>query len=540
MTKKINPTTGLCLSILLFSLTACSTQTARHTPIEPVLSTADVAIATEAAQTTPTVDVAIQASETTELPQVEDRNPTALWSRVFALYQLPETHNARIQKEIDWLLKHPSHLQQIQTRAEPYLYYIVEELEKRQLPGELALLPAVESGYRPFAYSHGRAAGLWQFIPSTGEHFGLKQTWWYDGRRDITESTHAALTYLDRLHQRCDQDWLLALASYNAGAGNIDKAIRLNRKRGKASDFWALDLRTETERYVPRLLAMAHLLANADQYGVELNSIPNEPYFAKIDVQHQIDLAKAAELAEMSMDEFYEINPAFNQWATDPKGPHHVLVYSDRVDEFQSRLNALPANQRVQWKRHKIKNGETLIHIAKKHHVTVAMIRQANQLSGSNIRAGKYLLIPTSSEALAHYSKSSHARLVAQQSKSRSGARTEYRVRSGDSLWTIARKHKVGVRQLASWNSMAPGDVLRPGAKLVIWSKHAPVQTAQRAKTFNHLQTVHYTIRKGDSLYKISQRFDVSVADLKRWNDLNSRFLQPGQKLKLIVDVTRS
>ena len=200
----------------------------------------------------------------------------------------------------------------------------------------------------------------------------------------------------------------------------------------------------------------------------------------------------------------------------------------------------LPDDKRVQWTRHKIRSGETLIHIARKHHVTVDMIRQANGISGNNIRAGKYLLIPTSSEALAHYSKSKNARLAAQQSKSRSGARTEYRVRSGDSLWTISRRYQVGVRQLASWNNMAPGDVLKPGAKLVIWSKQKPVQVVQRSKNFNHLQTVHYTIRKGDSLYTISQRFDVTVADLKRWNTLNGRYLQPGQTLKVIVDVTRS
>jgi len=286
--------------------------------------------------------------------------PADIWQRLFSLYQLPVIENDRIQAEIDHYSKHPEYFARIQKNAAPYLYYIVNEVEKHNMPGEIALLPVVESAFRPFAYSHGRAAGLWQFIPSTGKYFGLKQTWWYDGRRDVVASTDAALTYLNRLSTRFDDDWLLALAAYNAGGGTISKAIKRNKSRGKKTDYWSLKIRKETHHYVPKLIAIAHILANAEQYNITLLPIPNEPYFEKVDITKQIDLARAAQLADISIDDIYQLNPATNQWATDPQGPHYLLVPVTQADTFKQKLSALPDSQRLRWQRHKVQSGETI------------------------------------------------------------------------------------------------------------------------------------------------------------------------------------
>ena len=341
---------------------------------------------------------------------------------------------------------------------------IVNEIEKRGLPGELALLPIVESAYKPFAYSHGRAAGLWQFIPSTGIAYGLKQTWWYDGRRDVYASTNAALTYLTKLSKRFDDDWFLALAGYNAGGGSVSSAMRKNRRLGHPSDFWALSLRKETRHYVPKLIAIASILANADKYNVTLIDIPNEPFFEKVNITKQLDLARAAELAEISIEDLYILNPSFNQWATSPEGPHYLLLPVSKSADFKTKLAALPDSQRLKWVRHKVKNGETLGQIARRYRTTVTQIKQANPIKNNLIRAGKHLLIPTANYNNRLYASSADMRKSDIINTSRQGQKVEYYVQSGDSFWSIAKQYGVGVRSLAKWNAMAPRDTLFLGS----------------------------------------------------------------------------
>ncbi len=469
-------------------------------------------------------------------PSLTSKNK--LWQRLFALYQLPAIDNKRIQTHINWYLKHPEYLARVQKNAEPYLYFIVNEVEKRQIPGELALLPIVESAFRPFAYSHGRAAGLWQFIPSTGRAFGLEQNWWYDGRRDVYSSTHAALTYLTKLSKRFDNDWLLALASYNAGGGTISSAIRRNKRLNKPQDFWSLKLRKETENYVPKLIAISTILANAEKYNIELRDIPNEPFFTRINIQKQLDLARAAELADISIEELYKLNPPFNQWATHPKGPHYLLIPQQKAESFSLRLAKLADSQRLKWVRHKVKSGETLGHISRRYRTTSQQIIFANKLRNNIIRVGKHLLIPTASYNNSLYSNSEVMRKKAIVNRKRRGHKLEYFVQAGDSFWSIAKQHKVSIRQLAKWNAMAPGDTLAVRQKLIIWSPQAKSNTLLAPSSKN--QTIWYTVRNGDSLYLISQKFKVTVRHLKQWNRLNKKYLKPGQKIKVIVDVTRS
>lgn len=469
-----------------------------------------------------------------------------LWERMRDGFALLEHNHERVRFDLEWYQRHPAYLSRVVDRASPYMHLIVEELERRDMPMEIALLPVVESAFQPFAYSHGRAAGLWQFVPGTGRRFGLRQTWWYDGRRDVAEATRAALDYLQYLHRHFDGDWLHALAAYNSGEGTVGRAIRRNKRLGRPTDYWSLDLPRETEGYVPKLLAISTLVNNPPAHGVVLDSIPNEPYLTTVNVGSQIDLDLAAELAELSLEDIYLYNPGFNRWATDPQGPHKLLVPIENAEVFKQNLAQYPKRERIAWKRHRIRNGEVLGVLAEKYRTTVSLIRSVNGIRGNNIRAGQTLIIPVARRNLERYSLSASQRLQAVQNRRRNGYKLEYHVRAGDTLWEIARKYEVGVRQLAKWNGMAPRDPLKPGKKLVIWtddrSKISSINPADFVHPFdkNTTRRIGYTVRNGDSLARISQRFRVSINSLKRWNKLDGvKYLQPGQRLTLYVDVKR-
>jgi len=477
---------------------------------------------------TPVAEIEVAEENSTPVP-ISD-----LWQRIRNGYGIAyPTRHRQTQQQLDWFVKHPEYVDRVVERARPYLHYIVDQLEQRNMPLEIALLPVVESGFQPFAYSHGRAAGLWQFIPGTGEMYGLKQNWWYDGRRDVIESTRAALDYLQKLHNDFG-DWQLALAAYNSGEGTVGRAIKRNKKAGKGTDFWSLKLPKETSAYVPKLLAVAALVKQPELYQLSLSPIDNSPFLTQVEVGSQIDLALAAKLAGMTTDELYQLNPGFNRWATQPNGPHHLVVPLDKEVLFQQALNDLPVNERVQWTRHKIESGQSLGGIAQHYKTTVAVIKQANGLKGSTIRAGRHLLIPIASGTPSSYPLSVSQRLATRQNTPQRGNKKIHTVKSGDTWWDLAKLYKVKVRQLASWNGKAPGDSLQIGQKLVVWTKGVKLSSS------NTVRTVNYKIRSGDSLWVISQKFNVSVAQVREWNGLSDRtLLKPGQNLTLYIDVTQ-
>jgi membrane-bound lytic murein transglycosylase D len=460
-----------------------------------------------------------------------------LWEQLRREFQLPEQDNKRIRIQRNWYIKHPAYIQRVSERAKRYAWHIQQQLKQRNMPAEIALLPIVESAFDPFAYSHGRAAGLWQFVPATGKRFGLKQDWWYDGRRDVLNSTTAALDYLQYLNKRFKGDWLLALAAYNSGEGTVSRAQRQNRKKSKSIGFWDLKLPKETRDYVPRLIALKQLVATPTAYGIKLEAIPNRPYFKVVDTGAQIDLAVAADLAGIELDALYRLNPGFNQWATSPDGPHRLLIPVDQEDTFRQAVAKLPPEKRIQWVRHKVKKGESLSQLSKRYHTTVAALKTTNSLRNSSIRAGKYLMVPVSSQGQDNYRLSAQQRLKRKQNSARNGYKTQHHVSNGDTFWNLSKQYKVSVRKLAAWNGMAPGDPLRVGQKLVVWVNQPTSATFHPGA---QVRPIHYTVRKGDSLARISSRFKVTVTDLRKWNTLRKdRYLQPGQRLKLYVDVTR-
>lgn len=484
----------------------------------------------------------ILALKEVALEQAELKKQNDAWYRLRQGMQLEPVDNKRVQAQLKWFLEHRAYLTRVMERAAPILPFVLNELEKQNLPSELALLPIVESAYQAFAYSPGRASGLWQIIPATGRHLGLKQNWWYDGRRDIIESTRAAIRYLVSLSGQFDGDWELALASYNAGPGRIRSAIRHNKKMNRPTDFWHLTkIHRETTNYVPKFMALKELFGNPEKYNLELFPVDNKHSYAVVELDGQLDLALAADLAGITLNQLYQLNPAFNRWATAPKGPHRLLLPLDKADSFKIALQAVPPEKRINWIRHKIKPGESLGSISRRYQTTISLIKSINEIKGTQIRAGKYLMVPTATKSLKAYTMTKNARLEKIQNKNRSGTKKAHIVRSGQSLWTISRNYGVTTAALAKWNGIAPIDTLRVGQKLIVWTKRASEAQQISLSSTGPTKAVHalrYTIRKGDSLSRIASRFNIRISDIKRWNKIG-KYIQPGQKLKLYVDITQ-
>jgi membrane-bound lytic murein transglycosylase D len=325
------------------------------------------------------------------------KHTKSLWTRMFSLYALPEIDNPRVEEELQNFLKHPKSLLTLQRRAQPYLYYILDELEAKKLPGELALLPMIESAFQVNARSQAAAAGLWQFTPATADTFGLKQNWWYDGRLDVVASTEAATRYLKQLNKKFNGNWLLALASYNVGPGRVQKELRKNTEQALQPDFWALDLPRETREYVPKLLAIAKLFAHAEKYHLPLHPIPNEPFLKTVHIDTQLDLTKAAELAGMPLDEFLHFNPAFNHAITGPHDSYKLLIKANKVASFKHKLAQLPKSERVKWQQYTVKPGEDLAAVAKLHGISVDTLIIINGLQTDKVAVGSILRIPPES-----------------------------------------------------------------------------------------------------------------------------------------------
>lgn len=462
---------------------------------------------------------------------------TNAWERVSQGFTFEVPNKKRVINQRNWYLRHPSYMKRVSQRAEPFLYYIIEELENAGMPLELALLPIVESAFDPFAYSHGRAAGMWQFIPGTGKHYGMKQTWWYDGRRDVIASTEGAIRYLKRLHNMFDGDWLHALAAYNSGEGRVMRAIRSNKRKGKPTDFWSLDLPRETRAYVPKLLALADILANKDEYSFDWPIISNQAVIEIVDVGSQIDLAVAAKKAGLTTKELHALNPGYNRWATDPDGPHHLVVPRQLAENFANALSETDEEDRLNWVRHKVKSGESLGLIAAKYNTTIDVIQSINGMKNNVIYTNDYLLVPIALKSMEEYSLSAEQRLARKQAEKKGAYQLTHKIKSGDTFWDLSRTYKVSVRDLAKWNGMAPRDPLRPGKDLVVWVN----QVSEQQTDNSVMRSLTYTVRNGDSLSRIASKFKVKVSDITKWNSLNSKgYLQPGQKLKLYVDVTRT
>lgn len=443
-----------------------------------------------------------------------------LWQEISEHLFLAPANSENYQDYMSYYINKKRYLKRVSVRAKPYLFFILQEVKKRQMPYEIALLPVVESGYYPYARSYMSAAGLWQFMPATGHMYGLHQNWWYDGRQDVYLSTLAALDYLQALYAQNDYDWLLALASYNSGYGNVLKAQRRFLKKHPNGDpnFWNIRpyLPKETQHYVPQLLAISNLVSHQETYQLELEPVPNEPYFKKVQVSDQISLPKVAQATQTSQDMLKVLNPGYLRLATPPKGKHPLLLPIDVADAFEAEYLARPGDYEVTWVRHKIRSGESLSVIAYRYQTSSREIQKLNHMKGSFLRAGKTLLIPL---------PQNHQMALRSSDKPKkyTGNKHVHSVRSGESLWTIAKYYNTSPRKLCEWNGISIRKPIYKGQQLVIRSNR-------------YGRKVSYTLKEGESLWVVAQKYRVTTQELCNWNGLKkSAVLQPGTKLKVWV-----
>jgi len=459
-----------------------------------------------------------------------------LFDRMRAGFKLSDVDRSAVTRQLDWFVDNPDYVQRAFQRSELYLYHIVTQLESRGMPLELALLPVIESAFEPYAYSRARAMGLWQFIPGTGSRFGLKQNWWYDGRRDVIESTRAALDYLQYLHDQFNGDWLLAIAAYNCGEDAVARAVQINRAAGRPIDFWSLKLPAETRAYVPKLLAMKRLVSSPETYGLTFSPIPNRPYFVRVDTLGQIDLRVAAEIAGVTTDVIYELNPAYHRWATDPSGPFYLLLPTDTAPVFRANLAQLTPDERMRVDHYTVHHGDSMAGIAHRFGTTPQVVRELNDVPSGALVIGTDLRVPADVSQLPEKVLRAAALVDA---RDRHMWRPNIRVvvHRGDSLWAIARRHGMDVHTLALLNGMQPGDTLHAGQRLRLVSASSVDYgvSGTRAHHTHHGRTLTYIVRAGDTLYRIAQVFQVTVTELERWNRIAHSALRPGERLHILL-----
>ena len=465
-----------------------------------------------------------------------------IWDEMRNQFDLADEHYGKYEDYLKFYNDRKTHLKRVSERAEPYLYYILTEVEKRNMPYEMALLPIVESGFRPVARSNKKAVGLWQFIPGTADIYDLDRNWWYDGRKDVIKSTHAALDYLQKLYKLNNNDWLLALASYNAGPGNIYKAQRKYRKKHKTQpgikeyqpNFWEIQefLPKETQAYVPKLLAVSHIVEYADRFNVDLKPIANQPYFTQVTLEKQVSLGQVAKLANTPKDVLAALNPGYNQPATPPNGPHHLLLPADKAADFSVHLENNQEIFNIQWQKHKIRFGDSLGVIAQKYQTSSKEIKKLNGMKNSKIRAGKTLLIPIPADkaglvnqkiAKAERSINSQSKSVKTQNSNRLAQSEKHIhvVKPGDSFWKLAKYYNITAKQLANWNNVSIKQPLKQGQKLAIYSNKYGTK-------------IQHTLITGESLWVLAQRYKVSTKEIANWNQISAKkVLQPGMKLTI-------
>ncbi|MEZ5649004.1 MAG: LysM peptidoglycan-binding domain-containing protein [Burkholderiaceae bacterium] len=504
------------------------------------------------------IDRLIRSLETKDAAGATELEPTrrvehiaddSIWTRIRAGFGLPELNTPLVSSKVRSYLAQPEYLDRMMTRASRYLYHIVEEIERRGMPTEIALLPFVESAMNPTALSNAEAAGLWQFIPSTGRAYDLKQNWWVDNRRDVVESTRAALDYLQALHKLHGGDWFLALASYNWGEGSVNRAIRRNRARGLDTDYLSLRLPRETRHYVPKLLALKQILLQAEDVGLKLPEVPNKPYFVVIEKTRPIDLELAAEFAGMSVKDFVALNPAHNRPVISASRNNKVKIPAENLDHF---LDAIAAHEKagrpfVTWRPYTLAKGETIDSVARKHRIDAKELLRVNDLSGRRqIIAGTRLLVPdhrgAKAEHIAQFNAPTVVEIVERPERF-------YKVRSRDSLGRIAKRFGVRSADLRRWNGL-PNDRIHVGQQLLVGqplretvrtsdSGRRQVLAATSIKTLVYRPSREHRVTRGETLSGIASHYGVGVDELRQWNGLRRSTIFVGQKLQVAQASTR-
>ena len=451
-----------------------------------------------------------------------------LWERIRKGLKLGELQNPRVASHEAAFASEPEYLARIVDRSRRYLHHIVAEVEKRGMPMEIALLPIVESAFNPQAYSRARASGIWQFMPGTGKNYGLQQNWWTDERRDVHAATTAALDYLQSLYRRFG-NWELALASYNSGEGRVSRAVAYNRARGLPTDFSNIQLPTETRNYVPKLIAVRNIVREPERFGLTLAYIPDKPYFVAVSTDKHIDLKRAAEFAEIPVNEFLALNPAFNRPVISAKESRNILVPAETADIFLAKLEN-PDQPLVSWRSQKLSRGETLEKVADRFGISASELKQVNGIpSSKTIAGGGMVLVPVAntSQQPAHIDDEATPE-AAVASPYVAPPTISHIVTRGESLVTIAHHYRVSTKSLQAWNHLGKRRIVI-GQRLTIHNHaatnvaHEEPQTRKVSAAKSSPPAISYRVQRGDTLYSIARRFDVDVVALKRWNNISDK-----------------
>jgi len=466
---------------------------------------------------------------------------TDLWQRIISGYDMPEVDSELTAKHESWYAARPEYVRRMVDRSQKYLYHIVGEVEKRGMPTEIALLPMVESAYNPQAYSSSHASGIWQFIPSTGKDFGLKQNWWVDSRRNVTQATNAALNYLQKLHVMFGT-WDLALAAYNAGEGTVSRAIESNRRKGLPTDYESLPLPPETRNYVPKLQAIKNIMTHPEEFGLSIRTIANQPYFVKVSAPQQIDAHLAATLAGISFDEFSSLNPEYNRpVVTANSSEHEILLPVSAADTFKANL-ASYNKPLVSWQTYHAKRGERMDNIARKFGINLSQLRDVNDLPAKDkMRTAMPLLVPmgssqtglpiASTENVSQYEKQR-----APDDNTEINRNLKHTVKQKETLQSIANLYGMSSKQLMANNQLKTAK-LKPGQILSVVKTNtgAAQKIAKNTQKTNAKvsKKIQYVVKRGDTLESIAKKFDVARDDIQRWNKISGSRIAPGEKLTI-------
>ena len=393
-----------------------------------------------------------------------------------------------------------------------FLYFVIKELEKNNLPIELSILPYIESNYDPFSISPSGAVGMWQFMPRTGRLYELNKSWWSEDRHDPFKSTEAAIGYLKYLYQRFDRDIYLSIAAYNAGPSLVDKRINQNKRKGEDIDFWSLNLPTQTKNYVPKYIALRELILNPEKYGITLPNIPYDSVVQKITIPGQVEILALSEFLEIKPELLYKLNAGYTKWASAPKDESIFFIPKEKYFLFSSEKNPFNKTNDINWISHTVNKGDNLWDLAIKYDTEVDVIKEVNYLNNDLLSINDNLLIPlgkTKSNNFIPYEM--------------------YIVSEGDTLWSIAKKYNLNVNNLARMNSLNKNEYLQLGQQLSIGNKNIYRNMESKKRT------ILYSVKQGDNLFKISELFDVTISSIEEINKFSNPTLMPGQIIKIAI-----
>lgn len=518
------------LVVLLLSAAGCALNPSRQQPPPEPVKVVRAAVEPSPSDPFAAVDEVFARLAVAPDPAGSDHASAPLiWSRLIPEFGFGAcATDSTAERWARWYADNPDYMRRVFNRARPWLHHIVNEVEQRGLPGEFALLPVVESAFDPFAYSHGRAAGPWQFLSGTARDYGLTINDWYDGRRDFVAATGAALDYLVDLGSMFNGDWKLALAAYNAGQGRVQRAIRRNAARGQATTWDALRLPRETRGYVPKLHGLSCLFRSPARYGYALPTVFDRPEVETVKLPQPVDLAGLSLKTGLKPAELITLNAGLNRHRTPPSGPHYLVVPRADAERVRQALTTLEPPPAPPLREVAVRRGDTLSGLALRHRVSIDQLRQLNGINGSRLIAGQRLKLPgapaeTRPAGDPRYVEA-YRQFAALQQQLLPTDRFIHRVASGENLWLIARRYGVTVGELQQMNGLGPRTLIRPGQRLVIETDREPPPP----QLVNGL----YVVRQGDSLWTISRRQRVDLEALMRWNGLApDSVLQPGQQL---------